>query len=186
MNIKSFKPLFKLLGLVVAVFALNACSSEPSPWTKNESPWDQRRASNSEVPESEEYKSDLDMQTEEDLAYPVEPMEETVVTEEYAVEEEPPAEPVAGGNFQDIPANYYTVQLMASVDIDRVYRFADKNQLSTQYVVPTLRDGLTWHVLLLDVYPDYASAVAGRDEIADLLNTQPWVRKVGSVQRLMQ
>jgi len=77
------------------------------------------------------------------------------------------------------------VQVMASVDIDRVYKFAERNQLSVRYVIPTLRDGVTWHVLLLDVYPDYNAAKAGVAEMEGLLPTQPWIRKIGSIQKLV-
>ena len=93
---------------------------------------------------------------------------------------------VIGGGILELPATYYTVQLMASVDIDRVYRFADENQLSIKYVVPTNRDGMTWYVLLLDVYPDRESAVIGKNEVASILRTEPWIRNVGSIQQLIQ
>ena len=191
MKLKQTQSLLKLLGLTGLVIALNACSSEPSPWTKADSPWDQRRATDVEAPAADMYKADLEMTTEPaaevELSYQTESVESFAPAE--AVMEEPVVEEtvaVETGTLMDYPANYFTVQLMASVDVDRVYRFADQNQLSTQFVVPTVRDGMTWYVLLLDVYPDYASAVAGKDDIASLLNTQPWVRSVGSVQKLMQ
>lgn len=192
MKLKQTQSLLKLLGLTGLVIALNACSSEPSPWTKTDSPWDQRRATDVEAPAADMYKADLEMASEPaaevELSYQAESVEsfapaEAVMEEPVVVEE---AVAVETGTLMDYPANYFTVQLMASVDVDRVYRFADQNQLSTQYVVPTIRDDMTWYVLLLDVYPDYASAVAGKDDIASLLNTQPWVRSVGSVQKLMQ
>ena len=111
---------------------------------------------------------------------------------EPVVEEAPvAAEPASSamGAEQEImnqPANYYTLQLMASVDIDRVYKFAEQNQLSVRYVVPTMRDGVTWHVLLLDIYPDLASAKLARDEMSGVLKTSPWIRTLGSIQKLMQ
>ncbi len=172
------------------VVALNACSSKPSPWAKSESPWDQRSNAEVEAPAAETYKADLEMPvdsaSEVELSYQAESVES--FTPEAAVELEPVVDESAseGGSIMDQPASYYTLQLMASVDIDRVYRFADENQLSIQYVVSTVRDGVTWHVLLLDVYPDYPSAVVARDEIALRLNNQPWIRKVGSVQKLVQ
>ena len=194
---KQFNSLLKLLGFAATILLLNACSSEPSPWTKAESPWDQRRTSDAEAPAADSYKADLEMAGETDA--PVELSYQTESVESFAPEasavEEPMDEgtamdvdeaPMGGSSIMDQPANYYTVQLMASVDIDRVYRFAEQNNLSSQYVVPTLRDGVTWHVLLLGVYPDYSSAVTGRDEVAPLLTTQPWIRSVGSIQKLMQ
>lgn len=196
MNIKLKSSLLKLLGLASTAIMLSACSSDPAPWSKNDSPWDSRRNAEVEAPAADAYKSDLGMpgetSSEVDLSYQagsVESFAPEAAIEPAPVEVEAPLvaeEPMATGGIMDYPANYYTVQLMASVDIDRVYRFADKNQVSTQYVVATMRDGVTWHVLLLDVYPDYSSAVAAKDEIAPILATQPWVRSVGSVQKIMQ
>lgn len=194
MEKKQSSSLIKLLGLTGLLITLNACSSDPSPWTKDSSPWDQRRDTGVEAPAAEEYKSELEMPTdasaEADINYQAEPVEtyEPGVVAEPEPELESLDEPVQSqtGSIMDHPADYYTVQLMASVDIDRVYRFAEQNQLSAEYVVPTLRDGVTWHVLLLGVYPDYSSALADKNAIAGSLSTEPWIRKVGAVQRLVQ
>lgn len=196
MTMKHKTSLLKLLGLTGVVLALNACSSEPAPWVKNESPWDSRRSADVEAPAADTYKADLEMagnDSQFNLDYeaaPVESFAPEVSAEMAAAEMEPAAmpeetAPAPGGSLMDVPAAYYTVQLMASVDIDRVYRFAETHQISTQYIVPTVRDGVTWHVLLLDVYSDYSAASAAKDEIAGILGTQPWIRKVGSVQKLM-
>ncbi|MCW9048523.1 MAG: hypothetical protein OQK46_10630 [Gammaproteobacteria bacterium] len=194
---KRINPLFKFLGLVSVVVTLNACSSDPAPWTKSESPWDQRRGTEAEAeaPAADAYKADLEMPadtaSEVELSYEAAAVES--FTPEAVVESEPLEAAVVldveesateGGSIMDQPANYYTMQLMASVDIDRVIRFAEENQISTQYVVATERDGVVWHVLLLDVYPDYSSAVVARDEIAPRLKNAPWIRKVGSVQKI--
>lgn len=189
MEIKQSKSLLKFLGLAGLLVSINACSSDPSPWTKDSSPWDQRRDSNVEAPAAEEYKSDLEMQSdvpiEVENTYEPEPVE--ITEAEMMAEPEPVIDDTPRpASIMDHPADSYTVQLMASVDIDRVYRFAEQNQITAEYVVPTERDGVTWHVLLLGVYPDYSSAAAAKDEIAGSLVTQPWIRKVGAVQRLVQ
>jgi len=202
-NIKRIKPLFEILGLACVILSLNACSSgEPSPWTKSESPWGERKSVEveAEAPAAETYKADLEMPadkaSEVELSYQAEAVESPAPEPVVEAEPEPVEEmSVAAvedqatpqeGSIMDQPANYYTMQLMASVDIDRVIRFAGQNNISTQYVVATERDGVIWHVLLLDVYPDYASAVAARDEIAATLKNQPWIRSVGSVQKLVR
>jgi len=188
-EIKQSRTLLKLLGLAGLLVSISACSSDPSPWTKDSSPWDQRRSSDVEAPAAEEYKSDLEMQSdvpiEVENTYEPEPVE--VTEAEMMAEPEPVIEDTnQPASIMDHPAGYYTVQLMASVDIDRVYRFAEQNQITAEYVVPTERDGVTWHVLLLGIYPNYASAAAAKDEIAGSLATQPWIRKVGAVQKLVQ
>jgi len=212
-NVNNIKSVIKVQGLTTGLLAgvlsaaalvLAGCAEEPSPWTKSSSPWE-RSQSQAEAPAAESYKADLEMQEESEpetnseveLSYQAEPVESFVPEPEpeqaaYAEPEpevsyEPAAATTGGGSsIRDQPANYYTVQLMASVDIDRVYRFAEENQISTEFVVPTLRDGVTWHVLLLGIYEDYAAASASKNEVAPLLKTEPWIRSVGSVQKLMQ
>ena len=179
----SIQSLARLFGFIVALLALSACSSsESTTWTKKASPWDHIRnsESTSEVETQAEFAEAVS--TQESSA-----VEDSAVAELESVSEEV-VESVASSvidGILDVPASYYTVQLIASVDIDRVYKFADQNQLSIKYIVPTNRDGLTWYVLLLDVYPDRESAVIGKNEVESTLRTQPWVRSVGSIQQLM-
>lgn len=196
MILNRIPPIFKILSLVGASLALNACSSEPSPWTKSSSPWEQRQntESTAAAPTPETYKADLEMPAE--TASEVELSYQTESVESFAPEAVAAAVPVEMDNgiepptvensIMDQPANYYTMQLMASVDIDRVIRFANENEVSTEYIVATERDGVIWHVLLLDIYPDYSSAVAARDEISPRLKNEPWIRGVGSVQKLVR
>ena len=192
MDKKSIRSSVVVLGVLGSLLMLSACSSgESTGWAKKASPWDHIRSSrenvevNDQVAPIELEQSQYQYVAEEAPVTEPEPVVEAIV-EEPVVEESPVDEPVVAGGIQDVPANYYTVQLMASVDIDRVYRFADQNQLSIKYIVPTYRDGIVWHVLLLDVYPDRAAAVAGKNEVEETLRTQPWVRTVGSIQKLMQ
>lgn len=192
-------PLKTLLSLAGLVVTLQACSSDPASWEQKDSPWDQRRQA-AEAPAAEEYKLDLEMVSEpsaSDLSYQAESVDSFVPEAEPAVVEEMPQEmaavdimnePVVAevSSLLDVPAKYFTVQLMASTDVDRVFRFADQHSVSTEYVAATMRDGVVWHVLLLGVYSDYNAALVAKDEIAPLLTTQPWIRSVGSVQKLMQ
>lgn len=190
--------LWVAIGLAGALGLLSACSSEPSPWTKKQSPWDQRRDS-MQAPAADEYKQDLATMdqggSDVDLGYQAAPVDGyapgtmDAPTMEAEAMAEPVTAPAAMTPEEDIlsqPADYYTIQVIASVDVDRVYKFAEQNQLSIRYVVPTQRDGVTWHVLLLDVYPDYPSARAAMQEVAGTLPTKPWIRKVGSVQNLLR
>jgi len=197
-NSKRTYSLFKfaglLLGLSSTALLLSACSNEATTWTKSSSPWEKSSTNNQAAVPTATYKADLEMPTEPvksevELSYQTEQVESFAPAE---VVEEPVLEPVAleepageTSTFMNQPADYYTMQLMASVDLDRVMRFAQEEQISTQYIVATERDGVIWHVLLLDVYADYSSAVAARDEIAPSLKNVPWIRRVGSVQQLV-
>lgn len=183
MKTQTIQKLIISLGVVMLVTMFSGCSSKPSPWTKKDSPWGQSGKSlGGEASATDEYKDDLaapagDMDSR--FAEPVDPYGPEVAPMELG------GQAPSDGDIMSLPSNYYAVQVMASVDIDRVYKFAERNQLSVRYVIPTVRDGVTWHVLLLDVYPDFASAKAGAGEMEGLLPDKPWIRKVGSIQKLV-
>jgi len=193
----------KLLGVASIALILSACSSTPekSEWgEKTASPWasggsiKSGRDAYEESQVSDQAVAGDTAAVSDQLAYdPYAPAPAEPVQEEAVVVEEAPgmAEPASAGmgaesEIMNQPADYYTLQLMASVDIDRVYKFAERNQLSVRYVVPTIRDGVTWHVLLLDIYPDLSSAKIARDEMSGILKTSTWIRTLGSIQKLMQ
>ncbi len=88
--------------------------------------------------------------------------------------------------IMDYPADSYTVQLLASVDLESVIRFAKKQHVSTKFLVTTNKNGKIWYVLLLDVYENYDSAVLARDEVTGIVKNKPWIRKVGSVQKIIK
>ena len=187
-----------ILILAAMSIILTACSgSAPS---KQGSIWDQRRDSNNiKAPAAAEYKQELaalDQSTSDvELSYQAEQVE-SFTPDTVAEATEPEAAAVTTDLESDVssvekeilamPATNFTVQLFASVDIDRVYKFAEQNQISVQYVVPTIRDGIVWYILLLDVYVDYSSAKMSMEDISASLTTQPWVRSIGSVQKLIQ
>ena len=173
---------------------LTACSG--SAPAKQGSIWDQRRSTSSvAVPAAAEYKKELaavDQSTSDaELSYQADSLApdgaaETIEPEVAALETD--AESAVSSVEKEIlamPATSFTVQLFASVDIDRVYRYAEQNQISVQYIVPTVRDDIIWYILLLDVYPGYSAAKASMEEISVSLSTQPWVRSIGSVQKLI-
>lgn len=194
------------LILASASIMLSACSgSAPS---KQGSVWDQRRDSNANnmaaAPAAAEYKqalADVDQSTSDvELSYQAEQVDSFAADSEMQGEPQDTSMPAVdveaetsnsdGSSVEQeilaMSASSYTVQLFASVDMDRVYKFAEQNQIPVQYIVPTVRDEVIWYVLLLDVYPDYTTAKASMEEIAPSLTTQPWVRSVGSVQKLIQ
>ncbi|TNF36912.1 MAG: hypothetical protein EP315_03570 [Gammaproteobacteria bacterium] len=181
------------LGLVCALTILaSACSNSETTY-RGGSPWEQRRSQEEiTAPAADVYTRELAAvdagSSNVELNYQTEQVDTFVP----AAVDETPAEPVeaAAVSVEDEilgqPADYYTVQLMASVDVDRVYKFAEQHQLSVRYIVPTFRDGVTWHVLLLDVYPTLSEAKAALQEVSYTLPTKPWVRSLGSVQKLMR
>ena len=213
MSYKRVNTLFHLQVFVAGSLMLNGCSSSPEATVQDKrvSPWEQREQRDARAQATETFKADL--KASDEVLHEIELSQHTEAVDETRVEIQPIAltehvievaeeeqleltpltldeaevvstpEPVS---IMDQPAEYFTMQLMASVDIDRVIRFADENQIVTQYVVATERGGVVWYVLLLDVYTDYESAAAARDEIAPRLKNAPWIRKVGAVQALVR
>lgn len=192
----------KIFILCAVASVLSACgASESSPWTKKSSPWEQQRPQQSqrssidaEAPAAASYKEELaavDQSLQEvELNYQSEAVDSVVPEEAPVAEAVDEAVPTEGLSAEDEvlnqPADYYTVQLMASVDIDRAYKFAEKYQLSSHYIVATHRGDTIWYVLLLGIYPDYSTAKAEMSAVADGLKTTPWVRKLGGIQKLMR
>ena len=197
----------KIIALFAVASMLSACgASEPSPWTKKSSPWDQRpqksqhSSIDAEAPAAATYKEELaavDQSVQAvELNYQSEAVDSVVPEEAPAVEESPAVAEDNTPATNDVisaedevlnqPADYYTVQLMASVDSDRAYKFAEKHQLSSRYIVATHRGDTVWYVLLLGLYPDYSTAKAEMADIAGRLKTTPWVRKLGGIQKLMR
>jgi septal ring-binding cell division protein DamX len=201
----------KLLVLLGSVM-LTACSSKPSPWAETSSPWGsapQAEAAETmetaEAPEAmdegivEAEPMDTGMISEEPME-PMEPMSAEAMTMEsgmYQSEPEPepvpmePAEPVLPesgmvmpGNLMAQPANAFVVQVVASSTMKQLTDFASKHQLSDEWVAETTVNGKVWHVLLLGVYPDRAEAERALQSVTDL-DTQPWIRTVGSLQAVM-
>lgn len=193
MTVTVKQSVFKVLAGCVFCVLVSACSTsgDSSDWNKKASPWDRIRdnpaAAVNEEPASDPVPVEIEMmQAQRAQAEPAQSEPVAVLVEQEPVAVAPVIEPSPTDRVMQAPASYFTVQVMASVDSNRVYRFAEQHQLPIDYIVPTLRDGVIWYVLLLDIYPDRASAVSAQEEAAATLKTRPWVRSVGSIQKIMQ
>jgi septal ring-binding cell division protein DamX len=202
-------PSIVAISVVTLLAACEPTSETSSPWVKSDSPWGKRTAAvtdTAEAPAADTYKEDLakiDTGTSAvDMGYQAEKVESVVPAEPVAEVVEPtyveeaapvvavaparaPAAAAGDDDFKSIPAAYYTVQVIASVSKNDIYVHAKKYGLATRYVIPTVRGGTTWYVLLLDTYPSKAAAKAALDEAATTLPAKPWMRTVGSVQQIM-
>lgn len=181
--------IFRLLSGSVLCVLVSACSTsgDSSDWNKKTTPWDNIRDKPSAAVSEEPVPVEIEMmQAQRAQAEPAQAEPVAVMVEQEPVAVAPVIDDSPTDRVMQAPASYFTVQVMASVDPNRVYRFAEQHQLPIDYIVPTLRDGVIWHVLLLDIYPDRASAVSAQAEAAANLKTQPWVRSVGSIQKIIQ
>lgn len=104
--------------------------------------------------------------------------------------DEPPAAassaPMAsGGSLADQPENYFAVQVVASSSMKNLQNFAQAHGISDQWVAETSVNGKNWYVLMSGVYPDKQQAQAALDDMRTRLDTNPWIRTVGSVKSVM-
>jgi septal ring-binding cell division protein DamX len=197
----------KNLGLILmasAVVGLSACSSKPSPWTQQSSPWSNRDAQVEEAPVedmqpmAEEQSPFVDQaaanesmmeaepvgaMVEEELPM-VPPMEEPMMVDEPMMVEEPMMM-ASGGDIRSQPPGYFAVQVVASSSMKNLLAFAKRNGFSEQWTAETNVNGVTWYVLLQGIYPTMADAKAALAEVSANLDTRPWIRSVGSLQSVM-
>ena len=96
--------------------------------------------------------------------------------------------PVRERRLLDLPADHYMLQLLGTVDEQRVRGFVKQyiGRLPITYV-ETRRNAKPWFVALTGPYNDKNTAVAGIKVLpAQLQKQQPWPRTVGSIQRDIQ
>ena len=205
LNTKSLPLSLVLVGSVL----LAACSSKPSPWAETSSPWDNRQQAEPEMVEpvvAEEATPTefVDMAAVEVAQAPAEesmyaesvygePMPSEAMPVEEATAEPVMMEPVApeemapiavAGDLTAQPAEYFVVQVVASSTMAQLNDFANANSLSNDWVAETNVDGKTWYVLMLGVYPTKSEADEALASV-NSMDTQPWVRTVGSLQSVM-
>lgn len=190
-----------LILLAIGIISLSACSSKPSPWTQQSSPWtkgevQEPAAEGDAMPEEQSPFADqaamddsmavepmpdgtLYEEPEPLPMKPVEPMETEVIIEESMMGSGQP------GDIRSQPPGYYTVQLVASSSMKNLLAFTRRNNLSDQWVAETNVNGKTWYVLLSGVYATRDEAQVALSDARARLDTSPWIRSVGSLQSVM-
>jgi septal ring-binding cell division protein DamX len=192
------------LGIVLG---LGACSSKPSPWSQQSSPWENREEETAQPEEQSPFVDDSE-QVESVYVEPAEPAGEATIDEpasaesEFVAEPEPVMEPepvveaepepveeepamtATGGSISSQPAGHYAVQVCASSSMENLMAFAKNNQLSDEWTAETSVDGKIWFVLLQGIYPTMDEAKAAMVHV-ETLETSPWVRSVGSLQAVI-
>jgi len=173
----------KLLPISVVLaggVALSACSSQPSPWSETSSPWEGQAEPQ---PDPEPLAID-EFQADQPTIEPV--IEEEPVMIEPEVIEEPVVEEsaVVAGSLAQQPSDMFVVQVVASSSMDQLSFFARENQISEEWVAETTVDGRVWFVLMSGVYATKSEAEQALSGLQGL-GTEPWIRRVGSVQAVM-
>jgi septal ring-binding cell division protein DamX len=205
LNTKTIKQTgISILALAV-VLALGACSSKPSPWSQQSSPWDNQSGVEEATPSSNEVgfteKNPYEDVVVMPIAEPIGPagdaiaepvmevamMEEPIMEAAVTMETEAVAEPVIlmGGDISAQPAEYFAVQVVASSNMENLQAFVNLHHFSAEWIAETSVDGKTWFVLLQGVYATMDEASMALQQVSVNLDTSPWVRSVGSLQAVM-
>lgn len=196
-----------VLGQFVIV-GLIACSSSPAPWTQvDDSPWGSKRKAEAEslsqdaksmsdpvlLGEPEPVKIEDDMvkgtdmpevtSVEAEVVAPVvtEPATvETVVVEPVIVETQATTEQ----ELLALPASDFAVQVYAAKSTASVDKFKNAKDVQELRTVATYRSGSIMYVLV-DIYPDLASAKAAAKELEARTGAKPWVRSMAGLQKII-
>jgi septal ring-binding cell division protein DamX len=89
--------------------------------------------------------------------------------------------------LSELPADFYTVQIVAMSSMEALQSFAKEHLLSDALAARIEANGKFYYVLLLGIYDtltDAKAAAAIRPE--SLVNIDPWFRKLGSLQAAVQ
>lgn len=175
----------------LVVFGLVACSNTPAPWTQSDdSPWSEKHKAEAQSLESDEALADTSLNDPVLLADTQPPlMEEPILMQEpEAVEPEMIAPVIVEDapveqNIMAMLSTNYAVQVVASKSADGVEKFKQRHDLNTLTTVKTNNAGSTVYVLV-DIYPDRASAQAAAVELEKKTGTKPWIRSLAGLQRI--
>jgi septal ring-binding cell division protein DamX len=187
----------RTLGVTsLVILGLAACSNSPAPWTQtDDSPWsDKHNAEAASLPSDDVVDSTLKdpvllADTEEPQAgmemdviemYEPEPAPAPEVIAPVVVVEE--AEPSTHDIMAMLSTNY-AVQVFASKSPENVLKFQSRHDLMKLMTVKTNNNGSIIYVLV-DVYPDRASAEAAAAKLEAKIGTKPWIRPLAGLQKI--
>lgn len=169
------------------ILGLAACSSSPAPWKQDDDPWVSKRNAEAESVPSDDVVTDASLNDPMLLG---EPEPEFIVMEEPATAEPELIVAVVVedlSNEQKVLAmsqNDYAVQVYASRTAESVEAFQANNGLENLMSVKTDRAGSIMFVLI-DVYPDRASANAAAADLEMKIGSKPWVRSIAGLQKIV-
>lgn len=163
-----------LAKILLAIFTISfyGCASKPKP--------DAQIYSNEPVVVSENINNQYnEPPSESGVSAPVE-------SESFV---EPPVEEMNGFapveitpvTINNAPADYFTVQVVASSTVTSLNAFATEHGLSNELTAQVTVNNKVWNVLLIGIYPTLTEAKAARADIRGKVRTSPWIRTIGSL-----
>ena len=89
-----------------------------------------------------------------------------------------------GEGLLDQPAGFFTIQLIALPEESEVLAYAEEFGIKTPLTARINSQGIPWHVLLLDIYPNKRAAEQAEAEwvVEKTLKVKPWIRQLGPLQ----
>ena len=170
------------------IFSLAGCTNTPAPWTQeDESPWGAKHEAEAQSIASDDAMSDTSLNDPVLLA---DPEPEPIVMQE--PEAAPAPEVIVPVVVEDEPATQdimamlstnYAVQVYAGKTVDSVEKFKTSKDLADLTTVKTDRSGSIVYVLV-DIYPDRATANAAAAELEIKIGSKPWVRSLAGLQKI--
>ncbi len=169
------------------ILGLAGCSTSPAPWTQaDDDPWGSKRASETESLPSDDAVSDTLLNDPVLLA---DPEPEPIMMQEPEMAPAPEViVPVmvesAGDDIMSLPGTNYAIQVYASKTEASIDKFKANKGLDGLMTVKTDRSGSIVYVLV-DIYPDRASANAEAPNLEAKTGSKPWVRSVAGLQKIV-
>jgi hypothetical protein len=83
-----------------------------------------------------------------------------------------------------LPGDYFTVQLMAMKNEQKVLAYATENGIENPLYVRILSQDINWYVLLLGTYADQSAANDAKSDWEEtrVLEVKPWTRRLSPLQ----
>ena len=209
MNTLKNVQLIKKILLVMASFSFIACSAKHEPAAEvysNEpvivannsndlSRYDAPRSSEPTVDDSSLANSSGIAAPSEDTGFVeppvemmngVEPPAQSLASDEANIEPTmeatPEPETTSNVGLSEIPADYFTVQVVASSSMKSLNAFAAQYGLATKLTAQVTAGTKVWNVLLVGSYPTLEEAKTALIGIKANVPTSPWIRKISTLQ----
>ena len=163
------RSIYRLAITNLIVIGLIGCSSTPAPWTQQDASWEsdnETSQNNSSLNADDKPQSDAGLQAS------------TAVVVTDTVDKD-----TATDNIMEMMSTNYAVQVYAANSVNSVEKFKNDKHIADLMTVKTKRSGSVVYVLV-DIYPDRATANAAAAELEIKTGSKPWVRSLAGLQKI--
>lgn len=89
-----------------------------------------------------------------------------------------------GQDIRDQPREYYTIQVIALTEKEKLVQFVKDSNLDSALIAHTVSRGSEWYALLLGIYPNFTLAKKARQAWIETnpKRSEPWIRALGPLQ----